>query len=78
LASSVLFFVLTNFGMWASTSFYPHTPDGLVACYVAAIPYFRNMVLGDLLYTAILFGGFTLLERRFPVLRRRPACAVGA
>jgi len=77
LASSVVFFVLTNFGLWATTSYYPHTFDGLVACYIAAIPWFRNTVVGDLFYTAILFGGFALLERRFAVLRQ-PVTAVRA
>src|SRR5437764_4391823 len=68
LASSVLFFVLTNFGVWAFGSLYPMTLDGLIACYVAAIPFFRNMLLGDVLYTVLLFGGFALLERRFSML----------
>jgi len=75
LASSVLFFVLTNFGVWAFGAFYPKTMEGLVACYVAAIPFFRNTLLGDLLYTAALFGGFALLEKRLPILRD-PAVAM--
>jgi len=70
LASSVLFFLLTNFGVWAFDSMYPKTLDGLVACYVAAIPFFKNMLEGDLLYTFVLFGGFAFLEREFSVLRR--------
>jgi hypothetical protein len=69
LASSVLFFVITNFGVWAFDALYPRTLAGLVACYVAAIPFFQNTLLGDLLYTAVLFGGFALLERRLPILR---------
>ena len=69
LASSVLFFVLTNFGVWAFDALYPKTLTGLVACYVAAIPFFQNTLLGDLLYTAVLFGGFALLEKWLPILR---------
>ena len=69
LASSILFFLLTNFGVWAFDSLYPRTLDGLIDCYVAAIPFFRNTLQGDILYTLILFGGFALLERRFSVLR---------
>src|ERR1700688_3349344 len=69
LTSSVLFFLLTNFGVWAFGSLYPRTLDGLVTCYVAAIPFFRNTFQGDMLYTFILFGGFAMLERRFSVLR---------
>lgn len=68
-ASSVLFFVLTNFGVWAFDALYPKTVEGLIACYVAAIPFFQNTLVGDLLYTAVLFGGFAMLERLLPALR---------
>ena len=43
-AGSVLFFILTNFGMWLFSGFYPRTTDGLVACYAAAIPFFQSPV----------------------------------
>lgn len=55
LASSILFFVITNFGVWLSGG-YPQNVAGLVECYVAAIPFFRNTLFGDLLYVGILFG----------------------
>jgi hypothetical protein len=73
IASSVLFFALTNFGVWLSSGFYPRTLAGLEACYVAAIPFFQNTVAGDLFYAAVLFGGFALLERTVPALRSQPA-----
>jgi hypothetical protein len=73
IASSVLFFMLTNFGTWLSSGFYPRTLAGLEACYIAAIPFFQNTVAGDLFYAAVLFGGFALLERTVPALRSRPA-----
>ncbi len=69
LGSSVLFFVITNFGVWYFGPYYPHTAAGLVASYVAAIPFFQNTLVGTLGYTAILFGGFYLAERLFPVLK---------
>lgn len=73
-AGSVLFFVVTNFAVWAGgalfpQSMYPQTLEGLIACYVAAIPYFHNTLLGDAFFTAALFGGFALAEQRFPALR---------
>lgn len=71
LASSILFFVLTNFGVWAFGSLYPKTAAGLLACYVAAIPFFQNTLAGDALYTTVLFGGFALAEKLFPILRER-------
>lgn len=71
LASSILFFVLTNFGVWAFGSLYPKTAAGLLTCYVAAIPFFQNTLAGDALYTTVLFGGFALAEKLFPILRER-------
>lgn len=74
LGSSVLFFVLTNLGVWATSGLYPHSMTGLIACYAAALPFFRNMLVGDAIYTLALFGGFALLERSSPRLREpRPA-----
>jgi len=67
--SSVLFFVITNFGMWLFSGFYPRTLDGLETCFVAAIPFFQNTLAGDLFYAALLFGGFKLVELAIPRLR---------
>ena len=75
LASSVIFFVVTNFGMWLYSGFYPRTYAGLVACYTAAIPFFQNTVAGDLFYTALLFGAFALAEHLVPRLRAGEANA---
>lgn len=70
IASSLLFFVVVDFGIWVMGDMYPRTAAGLVACYTAALPFLRNQMLGDLFYTAVLFGGFALLERRFPALQQ--------
>jgi hypothetical protein len=48
---------------------YPKTIEGLLACYVAAIPFFQNAVLGDVFYTALMFMGFRFAEMRWPILR---------
>ncbi|HZH43918.1 MAG TPA: DUF6580 family putative transport protein [Lysobacter sp.] len=69
LAGSVLFFLVTNFGVWLNFSLYPKTLDGLIACYVAGLPFFQWTVLGTLFYAAVLFGGFALLRQRVPALR---------
>ncbi len=66
--SSLLFFVITNFGVWALYPLYPKTFAGLVECYVAAIPFFQNTLVGDGLFTTVLFGGFALAERLVPAL----------
>ncbi len=73
LAGSVLFFILTNFGVWLVGSWYPKTPAGLLSCYIAAIPFFRNMLAGNAVYTLIFFGGFAVAQRYLPVLREEPA-----
>lgn len=69
LLSSLLFFVLSNFGVWAFDAIYPKTAQGLIACYVAAVPFFQQTLAGDAVYTAALFGGLALAERWIPVLR---------
>lgn len=71
ISASLLFFLVSNFGVWATSGMYPLTAGGLAACYVAGIPFFQNTLAGDLFYSALLFGGFALLERTLPVLRRR-------
>jgi Family of unknown function (DUF6580) len=72
---SCLFFLVTNFGVWAAGTIYPQTTAGLMQCYVAAIPFFTYSLTGDLVYATVLFGGWALAEARFPVLRPAPALA---
>jgi hypothetical protein len=69
LSSSILFFAISNFGVWAVSGMYAHSAAGLGACYVAAIPFFQNTVASDLFYAALLFGGFALAEHFVPRLR---------
>jgi hypothetical protein len=69
LAGSVMFFVVWNFGFWALGGSYPMTPVGLLACYIAGIPFFGNELLGDAVYCTVLFGGLALAESAFPRLR---------
>ncbi len=64
LLSSVVFFLVTNFGVWFGSTFYPQTSAGLVACYTAALPFFQNTLLGDLAYSGLLFGTYALLKRQ--------------
>jgi hypothetical protein len=58
LFSSLLFFVVTNFGVWATANFYPKTLFGLYQSYVGALPFFRNTILSDLFYAFSFFYGF--------------------
>lgn len=71
MASSVLFFAISNFGVWLAGGLYPLTAAGLTACYVAAIPFFQNSLLGDVLYTGLLFGGMAIAEQHLLAVRER-------
>lgn len=70
LLSSILFFVVTNFQMWIQSSLYTKNISGLIACYVAAIPFFHHTILGDLFYAGILFGAFALIQLKFPAFAK--------
>ncbi|MCH8317918.1 MAG: hypothetical protein IIA88_05385 [Bacteroidetes bacterium] len=79
LSSSVLFFLITNFAVWSGSTYYPQNLPGLIACYGAAIPFYRgeifgsfffNTVMGDLFFVAVLFGSFEVAKYRFPVLAK--------
>ncbi|HEX5432368.1 MAG TPA: DUF6580 family putative transport protein [Bryobacteraceae bacterium] len=63
LVSSLSFFIITNFMVWATGALYPHTFAGLATCFAAAVPFYQNEILGDAFYTVALFGGHALLRR---------------
>jgi hypothetical protein len=74
--SATGFFLVTNFAVWASSGMYPLDAPGLAASYLAGLPFFQQGTLpGTLLWSALLFGGFALLSRRFPALTATPAAA---
>ena len=71
LASSVLFFLVTNGAMvFGAGSRYPKNGTGLLLSYEAGLPFFRNTLLGDAFFATVLFGSLALAEVRFPALRR--------
>ena len=63
LSSSFLFFLITNFGVWLTSSYYPKNIDGIFACYTMALPFLGNTLIGTLFYTSVMFGGYELLKR---------------
>lgn len=72
LSASVVFFAVSNFGVWLTSGLYPHTFSGLTACYAAGVPFFHNTIMGDLVYTGAMFGLFELCARQIPWLRLSP------
>ena len=65
LGSSLSFFFITNFMVWAGGRIYPSTPAGFAACFAAAVPFYQNQIAGDAFYTVAIFGGYWLLKRSF-------------
>jgi len=64
LGVSILFFLITNFGVWFGSGIYPDNAGGLIACFGAALPFFLNTILGNIFYVLIGFGAMHLLEKR--------------
>jgi len=71
--SGAIFFILSNFGVWLSSDFYPKTIAGLGACYWASVPFYKNeffgnfilnSIMGTVFYSAILFGTYSMFERK--------------
>ncbi|MFP6614528.1 MAG: DUF6580 family putative transport protein [Pirellulales bacterium] len=62
-APSMVFFVTTNFAVWAFNGVYPHTSAGLVECYVQAAPFYQYTLAGDVLCTSAIFGSYFLARR---------------
>jgi len=56
LASSVSFFLISNFAVWAAWNMYPKTSSGLMMSYAAGLPFFRSTVAGDLFFSLAFFG----------------------
>ena len=63
LSSSLLFFLITNFGVWLTSGYYPKNIQGILACYTMALPFLGNTLAGTLLYSSVMFGGYELLKR---------------
>ncbi len=69
--SSILFFLLSNFAVWAFSGMYPLNLSGLTQCYIAALPFLEKTMLGDLFWTGGLFGGAWLVMRTPALARAR-------
>lgn len=64
LSGSLLFFLVTNFSVWAETTMYPKTAAGLAACYTAGLPFLQNTMLGDLFFCTVMFGAYEWAKSR--------------
>mgnify|MGYP001559575258 CR=1 FL=1 len=71
--SSILFFLITNFGVWLGGNLYSKDLPGFIKCYILALPFFRNTILGDLFYVGLFFGSYELAAK----ILKKPAIAKG-
>ncbi len=71
--ASISFFIITNFGVWAFGTMYPKNIAGLIECYVAAIPFIHNTLIGDLFFSGIMFGVYEFAKTKLPVLSEAKA-----
>jgi hypothetical protein len=79
-SGSILFFIITNFGSWATTSMYEKSITGLMKSYTMGLPFFRNTIIGDLVYVALLFFLYRVLKLVIVLMlpaRRKTARHVG-
>lgn len=70
ITSSVVFFIITNFAVWYNGFLYSKNLTGLTDCFLLAVPFFKNSVIGDLFFSGVLFGSFYLAQVKFPKLAK--------
>jgi hypothetical protein len=70
-AAPLIFFLVSNFGVWASGPGYPHTLSGLIACYVAGVPFIRGTALGDWLFAGAVTAAIEFARRARPAVPAR-------
>lgn len=72
---SLVFFLITNFGVWASDplNMYADNIAGLTAAVAAGLPFFWNTLAGDIVYVGVLFGGYEIAKNMYPSLGLKKA-----
>ena len=70
-SASIIFFLLSNFGVWIGGMMYPLSLSGLISCYIAALPFFGWTLIGNAFYCTMLFGSFEFASNKISVLHAR-------
>ena len=68
IGSSIIFFLISNFGVWASGGLYSKNTYGLISCYIAGIPFIKGTLIGNLFYTTVIFYSYYFLQIKFSIL----------
>ena len=71
LGSSMAFFLLSNFGVWAGSGMYMKNLSGLITCYVAGLPFLQSTILSNVLFTIVLFGSYYLIQVQYSSLKNK-------
>lgn len=71
LSTSLIFFIITNFGFWVSSGFYSYDLLGLIECYIAAIPFYKGTLFGSIFYTPLFIGFYYFLQNKISSLRTK-------
>mgnify|MGYP001559821266 FL=1 len=78
LLTAFIFFFITNFAVFAFTPWYAKTFSGFLQCYLMALPFFKNSLMGDIFYTAVFFGAYelswVLIDKKFKVRQKTSLC----
>ncbi len=61
LLSALLFFLITNFAVWAASDWYQNNLSGLLLSYNLGLPFFKNTIASNLFYTALFFGAYEII-----------------
>ena len=72
LFASFLFFIISNFGVWLTGSFYAHNIEGLINCYTMAIPFFTNTLLSTVMFAILIeFLVFSKYFNFIPLIKKK-------
>ena len=71
ISSSIVFFIISNFGVWFLSDFYTKNLQGLIDCYVAAIPFFRNTLISTIIFVFVLKWIFNQLKLYSPLIKKK-------
>jgi len=70
ISGSLIFFIVTNFSVWLGDNLYPLNLNGLIQCYVMAIPFFHNTLISTFIFLAILFTSYSFAEKKYQFLKK--------
>ena len=72
-SAALLHWIVSDFGVWVGGTMYTKDLSGFLQCYMLALPFLKNMLIGNLVFCGILFGGFEWMQRRYPNLSLQSA-----